>query len=46
MEIRLFFEELVRRVRSLRLVPGTQPVEMPNAFVFGLKSAHVAFEFA
>jgi cytochrome P450 family 142 subfamily A polypeptide 1 len=46
MEIRLFFEELVRRVRSLRLVPGTQPVEMPNAFVFGLKSAQVAFEFA
>jgi cytochrome P450 family 142 subfamily A polypeptide 1 len=45
MEIRLFFEELVRRVRSLRLVPGTRPVEMPNAFVFGLKSAHVAFEF-
>jgi cytochrome P450 family 142 subfamily A polypeptide 1 len=46
MEIRLFFEELIRRVRSLRLVPGTDPVEMPNAFVFGLKSAHVAFEFA
>jgi cytochrome P450 family 142 subfamily A polypeptide 1 len=46
MEIRLFFEELVRRVQSLRVVPGTRPVEMPNAFVFGLKSAHVAFEFA
>ncbi len=46
MEIRLFFEELVRRVRRLRTVPGTRPVEMPNAFVFGLKSAHVAFEFA
>jgi cytochrome P450 family 142 subfamily A polypeptide 1 len=45
MEIRLFFEELVRRVRSLRLVPGTRPVEMPNAFVFGLRSAQVAFEF-
>ena len=45
MEIRLFFEELVRRVRSLRLVPGTQPVEMPNAFVFGLRSAQVDFEF-
>jgi cytochrome P450 family 142 subfamily A polypeptide 1 len=46
MEIRLFFDELVRRVQSLRVVPGTRPVEMPNAFVFGLKSAHVAFEFA
>jgi hypothetical protein len=29
----------------MRLVPGTQPVEMPNAFVFGLKSAQVDFEF-
>jgi cytochrome P450 family 142 subfamily A polypeptide 1 len=44
MEIRLFFEELVRRVRSMRLVPGTEPEEMPNAFVFGLRSAHVEFE--
>jgi cholest-4-en-3-one 26-monooxygenase len=45
MEIRLFFAELVRRVRSMRLVPGTVPVEMPNAFVYGLRSAHVEFEF-
>lgn len=45
MEIRLFFEELGRRVRSMRLVPGTEPVEMPNAFVYGLRSAHVEFEF-
>ena len=45
MEIRLFFEELVRRVRSMRLVPGTEPVEMPNAFVYGLRSAEVEFEF-
>jgi cholest-4-en-3-one 26-monooxygenase len=45
MEIRLFFAELVRRVRSMRLVPGTGPVEMPNAFVYGLRSAHVEFEF-
>jgi cytochrome P450 family 142 subfamily A polypeptide 1 len=45
MEIRLFFEELVRRVRRLRLIPGTRPVEMPNAFVFGLRSAEVDFEF-
>ncbi len=45
MEIRLFFAELVRRVRSMRLVPGTEPVEMPNAFVYGLRSAHVEFEF-
>jgi cytochrome P450 family 142 subfamily A polypeptide 1 len=38
LEIRVFFEELVRRVHELRLVPGSV-VEMPNAFVFGLRSA-------
>ncbi|HET6875305.1 MAG TPA: cytochrome P450 [Acidimicrobiales bacterium] len=44
-EIRIFFEELVRRVSSFRLVPGTEPVEMPNAFVYGLRSAEVEFQF-
>jgi cytochrome P450 family 142 subfamily A polypeptide 1 len=44
-EIRIFFEELVRRVASFRLAPGTEPVEMPNAFVYGLRSAHLEFEF-
>jgi cytochrome P450 family 142 subfamily A polypeptide 1 len=46
MEIRVFFEELVRRVEDLRLPPGTEPVEMPNSFVFGLRSAQVAFDFS
>jgi cholest-4-en-3-one 26-monooxygenase len=46
LEIRVFFEELRRRVRSFHLVPGTEVVEMPNAFVYGLKSANVAFDFA
>jgi cytochrome P450 family 142 subfamily A polypeptide 1 len=46
LEIRVFFEELVRRVRDFRLVPGAPIVEMPNAFVYGLKSARVAFDFA
>jgi cytochrome P450 family 142 subfamily A polypeptide 1 len=46
LEIRVFFEELRRRVRSFHLVPGTEIVEMPNAFVYGLKSANVAFDFA
>jgi cholest-4-en-3-one 26-monooxygenase len=46
LEIRVFFEELRRRVRGFRLVPGTDVVEMPNAFVYGLKSANVAFEFS
>ena len=42
LEIRVFFEELIRRVREMRLVPGSV-VEMPNAFVYGLKSAQVQF---
>jgi cytochrome P450 family 142 subfamily A polypeptide 1 len=37
LEIRVFFEELVRRVRGMRLVSA--PEEMPNAFVYGLRSA-------
>jgi cholest-4-en-3-one 26-monooxygenase len=41
LEIRVFFEELVRRVQSMRLL--SEPIEMPNAFVFGLRSAHVQF---
>jgi cytochrome P450 family 142 subfamily A polypeptide 1 len=46
LEIRVFFEELRRRVRSFDMIPGTDVVEMPNAFVYGLKSANVAFDFA
>lgn len=45
MEIRVFFEEFVRRVRRFDFIPGTAPVEMPNAFVYGLRAAHVSFEF-
>lgn len=45
LEIRVFFEELLRRVESFRLTPGTEPVEMPNAFVHGLRSAHVDLVF-
>jgi cytochrome P450 family 142 subfamily A polypeptide 1 len=45
-EIRIFFEELLRRVSSFRLAPGTEPVEMPNSFVYGLRSAQVEFDFA
>jgi cytochrome P450 family 142 subfamily A polypeptide 1 len=46
LEIRVFFEELRKRVTGLRLVPGTTPVEMANAFVFGLASAEVEFDLA
>jgi cytochrome P450 family 142 subfamily A polypeptide 1 len=45
MEIRVFFEELVRRVKGFRVTPGTTPVDMANAFVFGLKEAHLELEF-
>lgn len=44
LEIRVFFEELLRRTSGWRLVPGTEPVDMPNAFVRGLESAHVEFD--
>ena len=46
LEIRVFFEELRKRVTAMRIVPGTEPVDFPNAFVFGLTSAHVAFDLA
>ncbi len=39
LEIKVFFEEFVRRVSELRLTPGGCVVEMPNAFVYGLRSA-------
>ena len=39
LEIRVFFEEFIRRVGAVRL--RSDPVEMPNAFVYGLKSAEV-----
>lgn len=45
LEIRVFFEELVRRVSALRLVDGTEPVEMPNAFVYGLREARMELDF-
>ncbi len=45
LEILTFFQELVRRVESFRMTPGTSPVEMPNAFVYGLASAHLDLTF-
>lgn len=45
LEIRVFFEELLRRVSALRLVDGTDPVEMPNAFVYGLREAQMQLDF-
>jgi cholest-4-en-3-one 26-monooxygenase len=45
MEIRLFLEELIRRVSGMRMVPDSVIEEMPNPFVYGLKAAHVQFDF-
>jgi cytochrome P450 family 142 subfamily A polypeptide 1 len=42
LEIQTFFEEWVRRVRNVRIVGDV--VDMPNAFVYGLKSAEIAFD--
>ncbi|MYW00342.1 cytochrome P450 [Streptomyces sp. SID3343] len=41
LEIRVFFEELLKRVRAIRLVPGSAVEQMPNAFVYGIRAAHV-----
>ncbi len=42
LEIRVMLEELLGRVSSFRLVPDSID-EMPNAFVYGLRSARVEF---
>jgi cytochrome P450 family 142 subfamily A polypeptide 1 len=42
LEIRLLFEDLLQRVSGFRLVPDSIE-EMPNAFVYGLRSARVEF---
>jgi cytochrome P450 family 142 subfamily A polypeptide 1 len=44
LEIRLFLEELARRVDALRLVPGSIE-EMPNPFVYGLRAARMELDF-
>ena len=40
------FDDLARRVESFTITPGTTPEEMPNAFVYGLRSAHLDLQFA
>ena len=40
LEIKLFFEEFVRRVREIRVVPGTVDY-LPNSFVNGVNRAEV-----
>ena len=45
LEIKIFFEELLRRTSGWKVVEGTEPVWMPNAFVRGIESAQVQFDF-
>jgi len=46
LEIRVMFEELLPRLRDLRLVPGSTPERIPNAFVRGFRSLHVEYSTA
>jgi cytochrome P450 family 142 subfamily A polypeptide 1 len=46
LEIRVMFEELLPRLRNLRLAAGTVPERIPNAFVRGFRSLHVEFDAA
>jgi cytochrome P450 family 142 subfamily A polypeptide 1 len=43
LEIRVMFEELLPRLRDLRLAPGTAPDRQPNAFVRGFNALPVEF---
>ncbi len=43
LEIQVFFERLLQRVDHIERIEGTPQVEMPNAFVHGLREAHLAF---
>ena len=42
LEIKIFFEQLRNRVHDFSI--ATQPVEMPNAFVYGLASCPMFLE--
>jgi cytochrome P450 family 142 subfamily A polypeptide 1 len=42
LEIRTFFDRLRQRVETIESIAESPHVEMPNAFVYGLKEAHLA----
>jgi cytochrome P450 len=44
LEIRVLFEELLPRLRDLRLAPDSAPERIPNAFVRGFRSMHIEYE--
>ena len=41
LEIRILFEELLRRIPDFTLVPGTAPCRTPGAFVRGVEDLHI-----
>ena len=43
LEIQIFFERLLARVDRIERIEGTEQIEMPNAFVHGLREAHIVF---
>jgi len=43
LELRIAFEEILRRLRDLRLAPGAAPAWVPNAFTRGLASLPLEF---
>ena len=44
LEIKVFFEELLRRTKGWELTPGTEPAWMPNAFVRGIEMGLISPE--
>ena len=44
LEIRTFFEQLLRRVSGFHLIEGTAPGVMDNPFVYGITEAHLQFD--
>jgi cytochrome P450 family 142 subfamily A polypeptide 1 len=43
MELRIMFEELMKRIPEMRLAPGTQPRMVPSVFTRGPDAVHVEF---
>lgn len=43
LEIAVFFERLLEKADRIERIVGESQVEMPNAFVHGLREAHLAF---
>ena len=43
-ELRVMFEEIVRRMPGLRLAPGAEPKVLPAVFTRGFDAVHVEFE--